>query len=59
VKAKSGKLLNVVGFDIPWHEPLRPDFVLDAYLEESPACMAKRVMTAFHSRLILDELQIS
>lgn len=37
---------NVVGLDIPWHPPIRPDLVLAAGSGETASEMARRVITA-------------
>ena len=37
---------NVVGVDIPWHPPARPDLVIDADAGESVDVAAKRVIAA-------------
>lgn len=38
--------MNVVGVDIPWHEPIRPDLTFDAGLGSSPEEMAKQLIDA-------------
>lgn len=45
-KAAAGAMPNVVGLDIPWHVPERPDMVLDADNAESPEQSAARVIAA-------------
>ncbi|NNE85136.1 MAG: adenylyl-sulfate kinase [Alphaproteobacteria bacterium] len=42
-KAAEGDLPDVVGIDIPWHVPERPDLTIDATIEEDPALLARRV----------------
>lgn len=42
-KAAAGKLRNVVGIDIPYHEPQNPDVVLDAGTCTSPGTMADQL----------------
>lgn len=42
----SGATINVVGVDIPWHEPTEPDMVIDAALAEPPATNALRIAAA-------------
>lgn len=46
-RALSGEITDVVGVDIPWHEPQNPDLVIDADLEEEPQIAARRVINAF------------
>lgn len=41
--ALAGTILNVVGVDIPWHAPKRPDMVIDASQIEPPAEIALRI----------------
>jgi len=45
-KANAGTMPNVVGIDIPWHEPERPDLVIDADETETPERSAARVIAA-------------
>lgn len=42
----NGTTENVVGVDIPWHEPLQPDLVLDTDDPEAPDVLARRVALA-------------
>jgi adenylyl-sulfate kinase len=42
--ALGGQIRDVVGVDIPWHEPLGPDIVVDAKLETPPAVLAESLM---------------
>jgi adenylylsulfate kinase-like enzyme len=42
--ADSGQIPNVVGVDIPWHAPQRPDMVIDASRVEPPQDLAMRVV---------------
>lgn len=41
--AAAGTIPNVVGVDIPWHTPERPDLVIDASRGEPPAEIALRI----------------
>ena len=41
-----GRTRSVVGVDIPWHEPERPDLVIDAAKAEPPPALARRVLAA-------------
>lgn len=43
-KAKAGTMPNVVGMDIPWHAPERPDLVIDSGEGESPEASARRII---------------
>ncbi len=45
-KALAGEITNMVGLDIPWHEPKSPDLVLDADAAIPPADMAHQVIRA-------------
>lgn len=45
-KAARGDMPNVVGVDIPWHEPSRPDMVIDATISDTPSALARRVAGA-------------
>ncbi len=45
-QARDGKMGNVVGMDIEWHEPVNPDMVLDADNRRSPVEMAREVAMA-------------
>jgi len=45
-KADAGTMPDVVGLDIPWHEPQSPDLVLDADHPDPPAVLADRVVRA-------------
>ena len=41
--AVAGKANNIVGADIPWHEPRNADIVIDADAGGSPLSMARQV----------------
>ncbi len=45
-KADAGEITDVVGIDIPWHAPERPDMVIQAVREEPPETLARRVAAA-------------
>jgi adenylylsulfate kinase-like enzyme len=45
----------VVGIDIPWHAPRRPDMVIDAAREEPPAELAARIAAIIPERATLAE----
>lgn len=45
-RATDGLTSNVVGIDIPWHEPVDSDLVLDADAGDPPHVMAERVLAA-------------
>lgn len=45
-KARAGEARHVVGVDIPYHPPERPDLTIDADHPEPPARMAERVIAA-------------
>jgi cytidine diphosphoramidate kinase len=47
--AARGRIPHVVGLDIPWHAPRRPDMVVDASREESPDAVAARIARAIPS----------
>lgn len=42
-KARAGAMHDVVGIDIPWHSPERPDLVLEAGSGETPEALARIV----------------
>ncbi len=42
--ASQGRMPNVVGIDIPWHAPVRPDLHIKVDGDISPAAIADRVM---------------
>jgi adenylylsulfate kinase-like enzyme len=44
--AAAGRIPNVVGVDIPWHAPARPDLVLDADAGLTPAQLAQALIAA-------------
>jgi adenylylsulfate kinase-like enzyme len=44
--AERGETKNVVGIDIPWHEPGAPDLVVDADGKSPPEEMARRVISS-------------
>lgn len=46
-KAAAGQMPDVVGIDIPWHIPQRPDFRVDATRRESPDAIAHRIVAEF------------
>jgi len=43
-KAAAGKMPDVVGLDIPWHAPERPDLKIDVAQEQTIAELARQVM---------------
>lgn len=43
-KAAAGQMPNVVGIDIPWHAPQRPDLVIDTTQGSTPDAAAQAVM---------------
>ena len=45
-RAARGEMPNVVGIDVPWHEPQSPDLVLDATSGASPWEMTVQAMRA-------------
>ena len=45
-KATQGLMADVVGLDIPWHEPVAPDLVIDATQELPPELLARQVVMA-------------
>ena len=45
-RASRGELENVVGLDLPWHRPPRPDLVIDVDRLEEPDRMAAAVIAA-------------
>lgn len=45
-RAQAGEMDHVVGLDIPWHEPLMPDLVLDVNSGDPPEAFVERVMYA-------------
>jgi cytidine diphosphoramidate kinase len=42
--AAAGRIPNVVGVDIPWHEPQQPDLVLDSGSGATPEDFAREIM---------------
>ncbi|MEC8173712.1 MAG: adenylyl-sulfate kinase [Pseudomonadota bacterium] len=42
--ARAGDMPNVVGIDIPWHEPERPDLVVDQENPDEPDVEARRII---------------
>ena len=42
-RAKTGQRSNVVGVDIPWHEPASPDLTLNMESPEPPEVLALRI----------------
>jgi adenylyl-sulfate kinase len=58
-KAIAGTMPNVVGLDIPWHAPERPDLVIDADEGATPEQNATRVIAAVpRLRAALDKLGV-
>ncbi len=49
--ADGGKMPNVVGLDIPWHEPVRPDLVIDCATAPAPQQLARDVLRHFPALL--------
>lgn len=45
-RAARGETSNVVGMDIPWHEPQSPDLTLESDGRHTPAEMADRIIGA-------------
>lgn len=45
-RAEAGEMDHVVGLDIPWHEPQRPDLVLDVDSGDPPDAFVERVLAA-------------
>jgi adenylyl-sulfate kinase len=43
-RAACGETSNVVGVDIPWHEPGHSDLILEADGRDTPAVMAQRII---------------
>ncbi len=44
--ARRGELTDVVGIDIPWHEPQTPDLVIDAKSAPPPDKLARQVIAS-------------
>ncbi len=44
-RAKNGDAQNIVGVNVPWHEPSNPDLVLDQDHPSSPDEMARTVIS--------------
>jgi adenylyl-sulfate kinase len=44
--ARSGRILNVVGVDIPWHSPQSADLVVDAAAKPAADTIAEQVLEA-------------
>ena len=42
-RARAGQRSDVLGVDIPWHEPVTPDLILDMDEPEPPEVLALRV----------------
>jgi adenylylsulfate kinase-like enzyme len=42
--ARSGTTEHVVGFDVPWHEPETPDFIIEGDLQENPDTLARALI---------------
>ena len=51
-RAESGEMTDVVGIDIPWHEPMHPDLVIDCDARGSTDANADRIMEELNDRLI-------
>ena len=47
--AKAGRMPDVVGLDIPWHEPQHPDLVINVDLGEPTDANVERVLNAVPS----------
>lgn len=45
-KASVGTMPHVVGMDIPWHEPVNPDLVINSDESESPESLAKTIVAS-------------
>jgi adenylylsulfate kinase len=45
-RARRGETSNVVGVDIPWHKPSRPDLVIDATMQTNPEDLAASIARA-------------
>jgi adenylylsulfate kinase len=50
-RAQRGEMKDVVGVDIPWREPVRPDMVIDAASAPSPDVLSGQVIAAIGPRL--------
>ncbi len=48
-QAAAGEISHVVGVDIPWHVPARPDLVIDVDSAETPDRLARTVINAIPS----------
>ena len=44
--AEIGNIKNVVGIDIPWHEPNKPNMEVDATLIENPSTTAIKIINS-------------
>ena len=49
-KFDCGELREVVGLDIPWHEPERPDLFIDADYPQKPEVTVNQILAAVSSR---------
>lgn len=45
-KAKRGEMPNVVGLDVPWHPPEKPDLHIRSDYSEKPDAYARRIIEA-------------
>lgn len=54
IYAAGGAGRNIVGMDIPWHEPGAPDYVVEPRMREDPDVMAGKLLAGmsslFHDR---------
>lgn len=50
-RARCGEIADVVGVDIPWRAPERPDLTIDAATAPAPEILAQRVLEALPQML--------
>lgn len=56
-RARRGEVPNVVGVDIPWHEPKNPDLVFDAASLPPVGALADRVLQAIAPMIARQSVQ--
>lgn len=56
-RARCGEMTDVVGVDIPWHAPAKPDLTIDAATAPAPEALARRVLEALPAPVAFGESQ--
>lgn len=57
-RAFAGEMTDVVGVDIPWHEPTQSDLVIDAASAAAPDILATQVISALSASSKLKGFQL-